>query len=115
MLKQILTKPLLAFALFIQCVFLVFTLVSAPEANGKMQVAISSLRTPSQTNIAPINQTDARELRLVLERLISNHKFLTMVSVLFSFLSIALMATVILPFGSRRSQGSADFDGRIKI
>jgi hypothetical protein len=113
-LKQILMKPLLVLLLIIQCAFLAFTLVSAPKENGRLHAALSSLRTPSQSNIAPINQNEARELRLVLEELISNHKSFMMVSVFFSFVSIALMVMTIQPFWFKRTAEMPDLDGRLK-
>ena len=116
MLKQILTKPLLVLLLLIQCAFLVFTLVSAPEANGHLRAAISSLRTPSQSNIAHIDQNQARDLRVVLEGLISNHKFMTMVTVLFSIITIVLMAAVIfLPLALNRAAETVGADGQLKL
>lgn len=106
-LRQILTKPLLVLLLIIQCAFLVFVLISAPKANGELHTAISNLRTPSQSNIAPINQNDAKELRVALEQHINNNKFMTMVSVLFSVVSIIVMGTmIILPLEFKRAAES---------
>jgi hypothetical protein len=114
-LLRILTKPLLVLLLIIQCAFLVFILNSVPKENGQLRTALSSLRTPSQSNIAPINQNEARELRLVLEELINSHKSFTTVSVLFSFVSIALMVTMVLPFGFKRASETSEFDSRLKL
>ena len=114
-LKQILMKPLLVVLLLIQCAFLVFILVSGPKENGQLRTALSSLRTPSQSNIAPINQNEARELRVVLEQFIGNRKTFTIVSVLYCFVSIALMVTMILPFGFKRTMETPSFEGRLRL
>jgi hypothetical protein len=115
-LRQILTKPLLVLLLLIQCAFLVFVLASAPKANGELHTAISNLRTPSQSNIAPINQNDARELRVALEQHINNNKFMTMVSVLFSIVTIVLMAAAIfLPLAFNRAAETVGADGQLKL
>jgi hypothetical protein len=113
--KQMLAKPLVVLVLILQCAFLVYTLASAPKENGQLHAALSSLRTPSQSNIAPINQNDARELRVVLEQLISNRKSFMMASVIFSFVSIASMVTMFVPFGFKRTEETQEMEGRLKI
>jgi hypothetical protein len=116
MLKQMLMKPLVVLVLVIQCAFLVFTLFSAPETNGHLHAAISSLRTPSQSNLARIDQNDARELRGVLQGLINNNKFMTTVSVLFSIVSIVLLAaTIFLPLAFSRAAQTVGPDGQLKL
>jgi hypothetical protein len=116
MLKQILMKPLVVLVLIIQCAFLVFTLVSAPKANGQLHAAISSLRTPSQSNIARIDQNDARELRGVLQELINNNKSMMTITVLFSIVSIVLMAAMFLPFLEfKRAPETTGFEGQLKL
>jgi hypothetical protein len=116
MLKQILMKPLVVLLLIIQCAFLVFTLVSAPKANGQLHAAISSLRTPSQSNIARIDQNDARELRGVLQELINNNKSMMTITVLFSIVSIVLMAAMFLPFLEfKRAAETVGADGQLKV
>ena len=115
-LKQILTKPLVVLVLIIQCVFLVVTLFSAPKANGQLHAAISTLRTPSQSNIARIDQNDARELRAVLEQLNDNNKSMMTTSVLFSTVSIVLMAAAIfLPLALNRTAATVGADGQLKL
>ena len=115
-LKQILTKPLVVLVLIIQCAFLVFTLFSAPEANGHLRAAIDTLRTPSQSNIAHVDQNEARELRGVLQGLINNNKHMTMVTVLFSIVSIVLMAAaLVLPLAFKRSAATVGADGQLKL
>lgn len=115
-LKHILTRPLLVLLVLIQCAFLVFTLVSAPKANGHLHTAISSLRTPSQSNIARIDQNDARELKGVLEGLIQNNKFVTIVTVLFSFISLVLIAAMMfLPLAFKRAPETTVFDAQLKL
>jgi hypothetical protein len=115
-LKQILTRPLLVLLVVIQCAFLAFTLVSTPKANGQLHAAISTLRTPSQSNIARIDQNDARELRGVLQELINNNKSVMTVSVLFSIVSIVLMASAIfLPLTFRRTAETVGADGQFKV
>lgn len=115
LLKQILTKPLLVLLLLIQCAFLIFLLTSVPKENQQLRAALAGLRTPSQSNIAPINQNEARELRLVLEQRIDSQKSFTTISVLFSFASIALAATMFLPFGVRRTVESSQFEGGVRL
>jgi hypothetical protein len=116
MLKQILTKPLVVLVLIIQCVFLVVTLLSAPKANGQLHAAISTLRTPSQSNLARIDQNDARELRAVLEQLNDNNKSMITTSVLFSIVSIVLMAAAIfLPLALNRTAATVGADGQLKL
>jgi hypothetical protein len=115
MLKQILTKPLLVLLLIIQCAFLVFTLFSAPEANGHLHAAIASLRTPSQSNIAHVDQNEARELRVVLQGLINNNKFMMTVTVLFSIVSIVLIAAMFLPLAFKRAAETVGADGQLKL
>jgi hypothetical protein len=115
MLKQILTKPLLVLVLIIQFAFLVFTLVSAPEANGHLHAAIASLRTPSQSNLARIDQNDARELRGVLQGLINNNKSKTTITVLFSIVSIVLIAAMFLPVAFNRAAATVSADGQLKL
>jgi hypothetical protein len=116
MLKQILTKPLVVLVLIVQCAFLMFTLVSAPKANGQLHAAISSLRTPSQSNIAHIDQNDARELRGVLQELINNNKSMMTVTVLFSIVSIVLMAAALfLPLAFNRAAQTVGADGQLKL
>src|SRR3954471_17298131 len=100
------TKPLLVLLLVIQCVFLVFTLVSATEANGHLRGAISDLRNASQSNIARLDQNEARETRRTLERLADNQKFNTTITLLFSFLSTVLMLIVVVPWFMRTSEKS---------
>jgi hypothetical protein len=115
-LKQVLMKPLVVLLLIIQCVFLVFTLVSAPKANGQLHAAISSLRTPSQSNLARIDQNDARELRGVLQELINSNKSMMMISVLFSIVSIVLMAAMFLPFLEfKRAPEMTVVEGQLKV
>jgi|GraSoiStandDraft_17_1057272.scaffolds.fasta_scaffold816742_1 hypothetical protein len=116
MLKQILMKPLVVLVLIIQCAFLIFTLVSAPKANGQLHAAISTLRTPSQSNIARIDQNDARELRSVLQELINNNKSMMTITVLFSIVSIVLMAAAIfLPLVFNRTTETVGADGQLKL
>ena len=116
MLKQILTKPLVVLVLVMQCVFLVFTLVSAPKTNVQLQAAISTLRTPSQSNLARIDQNDARELRAVLEGLINSNKSMMTTTVLFSIVSIVLMAAAIfLPLALNRTAATVGADGQLKL
>jgi hypothetical protein len=116
MLKQILMKPLVVLVLIIQCAFLVFTLVSAPKANGQLHAAISSLRTPSQSNIARIDQNDARELRGVLQELIDDNKSMMTVTVLFSIVTIVLMvAAIFLPLAFNRAAATVGADGQLKL
>jgi hypothetical protein len=115
-LKQILMKPLVVLVLIVQCAFLVFTLVSVPKANGQLHAAISSLRTPSQSNIARIDQNDARELRGVLEGLINSNKSMMTTTVLFSIVSIVLMAAAIfLPLALNRTAATVGADGQLKL
>jgi hypothetical protein len=115
-LKQILMKPLVVLVLIIQCVFLMVTLFSAPKANGQLHAAISTLRTPSQSNIARIDQNDARELRAVLEQLNDNNKSMMTTSVLFSTVSIVLMgAAIFLPLALNRSGATVGTDGQLKL
>ena len=108
-------KPVLVVLLIIQCAFLLFILTSVPKENGRLRTALSSLRTPSQSNIAPINQNDARELRLILEQQISNRKSFTIACAVFSFVSVALMVTMLLPFGVKRSEEVTEVDGRLSL
>jgi hypothetical protein len=116
MLKQILMKPLVVLVLIIQCAFLVFTLVSAPKANGQLHAAISSLRTPSQSNLARIDQNDARELRGVLQELINDNKSMMTVSLLFSIVTIVLMAAaILLPLAFSRTAATVGADGQLKL
>jgi hypothetical protein len=116
LLKRILTKPLVVLVLIIQCAFLVFTLVAAPKANGQLNAAISSLRTPSQSNIARIDQNDARELRGALQELINNNKSMMTITMLFSIVSIVLMAAMFLPFLEfKRAVETAGSDGQLKL
>ena len=116
MLKQILMKPLVVLVLIIQCAFLIFTLVSAPKANGQLHAAISTLRTPSQSNIARIDQNDARELRSVLQELINNNKSMMTITVLVSIVSIVLMAAAIfLPLVFNRTTETVGADGQLKL
>jgi hypothetical protein len=116
MLKQILMKPLVVLVLIVQCAFLVFTLVSAPKANGRLHAAISSLRTPSQSNVARIDQSDARDLRAVLQELSDNNKSMMMTTVLFSIVSIVLMAAMFLPFLQfKRATETVGPDGQLKL
>lgn len=116
MLKQILTKPFVVLVLIIQCAFLMFTLFSAPEANGHLRAAIDTLRTPSQSNLGRIDQNDARELRGVLQGLINNNKHMTMVTVLFSIVTIVLMAAAIfLPLAFNRAAATVGTDGQLKL
>jgi hypothetical protein len=98
------TKPLLVLLLVIQCAFLVFTLVSASEANGHLHGAIANLRNASQSNIARLDQNEARETRSTLERLANNQKFNTTITLLVSFLSTVLMLIVIMPWFMRTSR-----------
>lgn len=115
MLKQILMKPLLALLLIIQCAFLIFILTSVPKQNGQLRSALANLRTPSQSNIAPINQAEARELRLLLEQQIDSHRSFQTVCVLFGFLSIALAITLILPLGFKRPDGTPQLEERLQL
>jgi hypothetical protein len=116
MLKHILTKPFVVLVLLIQCAFLMFTLVSAPEANGHLRAAIDTLRTPSQSNLGRIDQNDARELRGVLQGLINSNKHMTMVTVLFSIASIVLMAAaLVLPLAFNRAAATVGPDGQLKL
>jgi TRAP-type mannitol/chloroaromatic compound transport system permease large subunit len=116
MLKQILMKPLVVLVLIIQCVFLVVTLFSAPKANGQLNAAISTLRTPSQSNLARIDQNDARELRAVLQQLNNNNKSMVTTSLLFSIVSIVLMAAAIfLPLALNRAAATVGADGQLKL
>jgi hypothetical protein len=115
-LKQVVTKPLVVLLLMIQCAFLMFTLVSAPKANVQLHAAISTLRTPSQSNLARIEQNDARELRAVLQGLINNNKSMMTITVLFSIVSIVLMAAMFLPFMEfRRAPESTVLEGQLKV
>ena len=115
-LKQILTKPLVVLVLIIQCAFLVVTVSSAPKANGQLHAAISTLRTPSQSNIARIDQNDARELRAVLQQLNDNNRSMMTTSVLFSIVSIVLMAAAIfLPLALNRTAATVGADGQLKL
>jgi hypothetical protein len=91
------TKALLIFLLVIQCGFLGFTLFSAPEANGHLHGAISNLRNAAQSNIARLDQNEAREIRAILEGLASNQKFNTTITLLFSFVSVVLTAILVMP------------------
>jgi hypothetical protein len=109
-------RPVLVLLVLIQCAFLVFILVSAPKANGQLHTAISTLRTPSQSNIARIDQNDARELRGVLEGLIQNNKFVTIVTVLFSFISLVLIAAMMfLPLAFKRAPETTVFEAQLKL
>ena len=109
-------KPLVVLVLIIQCVFLAVTLFSAPKANGQLNAAISTLRTPSQSNIARIDQNDARELRAVLQQLNDSNKSMTMTAVLFSTVSIVLMAAAIfLPLALNRTAATVGADGQLKL
>ena len=115
-LKQVVTKPLVVLLLIIQCAFLMFTLFSAPETNGHLQAAIASLRTPSQSNLGRIDQNDARELRGVLQGLVNNNKSKTTITVLFSIVSIVLMAAAIfLPLALNRAAATVGSDGQLKL
>jgi len=114
-LKQFLMKPLIAVTLVLQCVFVVFIFMSAPKENGQLRAALSSLRTPSQSNIAPITQNEARELRGTLEQLIVSHKSFTTVSAIFGFVSIALMVTMMLPSGFKQRSEMSGLAGRLKL
>lgn len=100
------TKPLLVLLLVIQCAFLVFTLFSASESSGHLRGAISNLRNASQSNIARLDQNEARETRLTLERLADKQKFSTTITLLFSLLSTGLMLIVIVPWFARTPQRS---------
>jgi len=116
MLKQILMKPLVVLVLIVQCTFLVFTLVSAPKANGRLRAAISTLHTASQSNIAHVDQNDARELRSVLQALNDNNKSVMTITVLFSIVSIFLMAAMFLPFLEfKRRTETVGPDGQLKL
>jgi len=112
--KQILMKPMVLVLLVVQCAFLIYILTSVPKENGQLRKALSSLRTPSQSNMAPIDQNQARELRLVLEQSINDHKSFTTVSMLFSFVSIVLVVAMILPFGFKRSAETVQLEERLE-
>jgi len=88
----------------------------SPKANGQLHAAISSLRTPSQSNIARIDQNDARELRAVLEGLINSNKSMMTTTVLFSIVSIVLMAAAIfLPLALNRTAATVGADGQLNL
>ncbi len=97
MTKAIYLKPLLILLLVIQCGFLVFTLFAAPDANGYLNGAISNLRNASQSNIARLDQNEARATTLILERLATSQKSNTLITLLFNFVNIGLMAVLAMP------------------
>ena len=109
-LKQIYLKPLVAFLLIVQCAFLVFTWSSTLKTNGDLRGAISSLRNASQSNIARLDQNEAREIRLTLESLASNQKSNTTGTLLFSLVSIVLMVIIITPLRFMRSPEKLERD-----
>lgn len=115
MLKQVLMKPLFVITMVIQCAFIVFVLAAVPKENEQLRSALSSLRTPSQSNIAPITQNDARELRVALEQLITSHKSFTTVTAIFGFVSIALIVTMMLPFGLKQTVETPEIEERLRL
>ena len=108
-------KPLLVLLLLLQCAFVVFVLMSVPKENGHLRTALSSLRTPSQSNIAPITQDEARQLRVGLEELITSHKSFTTVSAIFGFVSVALIITMMIPFGIKPAVEADPFEERVRL
>jgi hypothetical protein len=102
-LKRIYIKPLVVCLLIIQIAFLAFTLFSATATSAHLHGSIANLRNASQSNIARLDQNEAREIRLALEGLASNQNSNTIITLLFSVVSIALMVIIIMPLRSMRA------------
>jgi hypothetical protein len=109
-LKRIYMKPLVLFLLIIQCAFLVFALFSTFKTNSDLHGAISNLRNASQSNIARLDQNEAREIRLTLEGLAASQKSNAIITLLFSLMNILLMLILVMPLRFMRSPQKLERD-----